>query len=151
MKKLIVLPLSLLWAIPAHAEDLWVQVRESLIRAQPAFYAAPVTSVKYGDRLERVGEEKGWIKVRSGRKEGYVPVAVVTPQQIVLSGHSVSKVNADASDVVLAGKGFSKEVEAEYKRSDSSARFDLVDQVERQTAVPRAEVQQFMKSGGLKG
>lgn len=135
----------------AYADDTWVQVKESVIRSQPLFYASSVVGIRYGDRLTRLSEDKGWARVRFGGKEGYVPLAVVTPQQVVLTARALDKIGADASEVVLAGKGFSREVEEQFKQSDSSARFDLVDRIERQSSVPAKSVQAFIKSGDLKG
>ena len=68
----------------------------------------------------------------------------------MLRARELERVSADTSDVVLAGKGFNREVEKEYRASDPSARFDLVDKVERETRVSSSEVAQFRKSGGLR-
>jgi hypothetical protein len=59
-------------------------------------------------------------------------------------------VTADSPEVVLAGKGFSKEVEQQYKKDDASLRYDRVDDVERNARVSAVEVRQFVKDGGLK-
>jgi hypothetical protein len=67
----------------------------------------------------------------------------------VLQARDLSQVSADTSDVILAGKGFNKEVEKEYRASDPSARFDLVDKVEQSSRVSPAEVARFRKAGGL--
>jgi hypothetical protein len=129
---------------------VWVQVRESRIRAKPFFYATTIQSVKYGDRLSKMSEESGWVGVRAGGREGYLPLSAVSPKVIVFSSADVAKVKADPSELVLAGKGFSKEIEQSFKREDSSARFDLVDRVEREARASSGEVEQFMKQGGLK-
>lgn len=135
----------------ARADNVWVQVRESVIRSRPMFLAPAVTPVKYGDAVGVVSEDAGWVKVAFRGKEGFLPASTVTPSRIVLSGKSSGKVMADASDVVLAGKGFSKEVEEQYKKSGSGTRYDLVDRVERQCRVVPAEVKAFMAQGGLNG
>ncbi len=135
----------------AYAENMWVQVRESVIRAKPVFFSAAVASVKYGDAVSRESEDAGWVKVSFRGKGGFLPSSTVTPAKIILSGRSSGKIMADASDVVLAGKGFSKEVEESYKRTGSGVRYDLVDRIEKQCRSNPTEVKAFMVQGGLNG
>lgn len=135
----------------ASAEPVWVQVRESMVRSKPAFYSSSVASVRYGDQLEKISEEGGWVKVQGKKGQGFVPVTTLSEDKIVLSAKDITKIKADSADVVLAGKGFSKEVEQEYKKKGTGARFDLVDQVERTTRVSNQEVRDFVKKGELKG
>lgn len=135
----------------AYAENAWVQVRESIVRSKPMFFSSMVTPVRYGDAVGKLSEESGWARVSFKGKEGYLPSTTLTPARIVLSGRSSGKVMADASDVVLAGKGFSKEVEENYKRAGKGVRYDLVDRVEKQCRVNAAEVKAFVGQGGLNG
>jgi hypothetical protein len=90
------------------------------------------------------------VKVTAGGRQGYLPLSVISADQIVLSAAELKKVQADSSEVVMAGKGFSREVEQQYRKQDAAARFDLVDYVEQATRVSPGEVSQFIKSGGLK-
>jgi hypothetical protein len=134
----------------AHSEIVTVQVRESVIRNRPLFYAPGVANVRYGDRLDRLSEEsKGWTRVRHGSVEGYVPQASVSLDTIVLSAKQIKTVQADSSEVVLAGKGFSREVEQEYRKRSRTARFDLVDRVENAARVSRQDVADFASKGRL--
>jgi hypothetical protein len=133
------------------AEDVWVQVRESVVRIKPMFFSPPVTSVRYGDAVGKISQDAGWTLVSFKGKQGYLPTTTLTPSKIILSGRSSGKVMADASDVVLAGKGFSKEVEENYKRVGKGIRYDLVDRVEKQCRVNTSEVKAFVSQGGLNG
>ena len=150
MRSLFLLVVTVMFASPSRADDVWVQVRESRVRAKPLFYATTIQSVKYGDRLSKMSEDNGWVGVREGGREGYIPLSAVSPKLIVFSSADVAKIKADPSELVLAGKGFSKEIEQSFKKEDSSARFDLVDRVEREARASSAEVEQFIKQGGLK-
>lgn len=134
----------------AHAEPVWIQVRESMLRSQPRFYAPALGSVRYGDQLEKISEDKGWVQVQGKGRTGFLPVSAVSRDHIVLSSTDLKKVTADSPEVVLAGKGFSKEVEQQYKKDDASLRYDRVDDVERNARVSSVEVRQFIKDGGLK-
>lgn len=132
-----------------RAEEVWVQVRESKLRAQPLFYAAPVAGVRYGDRVTKVGEEKGWAEVRADGVKGYLHLSAVSHQRIVLSAKDLSKIGPDSSEVVLASKGFSREIEDSYKKSDATMRYDLVDKIERVPTPSPGEVSSFIEKGGL--
>jgi hypothetical protein len=147
-----VLAFGLLLAIfstTAHADDAWVQVKESKVRSKPLFYAPGVSSVRYGDKVATTGDQGGWVAVRVGGVQGYLPLSALSRQQIVLTAKGLSKVEADSTDVVLAGKGFSKEVEQSFKAENTGLRYDLVDRVEQTARVPAQEVAQFVKKGGL--
>ncbi len=135
----------------AVSEQRWVQVRESSVRVKPVFYSAAVSGVRYGDLISVISEDNGWAQVQVKGKAGFLPLAAVTTTRVVLSGKGAAKILADESDVVLAGKGFSKEIEEQYRRSAVAARFDLVDKVERQCRVTSREVEVFVGAGGLQG
>lgn len=149
MKRIVSTILFLISADSLHAEDVWLQVKESLLRAEPRFYARGVAPVRYGDRLRLVAKDGGWVKVQLKTTQGYLPGSSISPKRFVLSGARAVSVEADVADVVLAGKGFGKEIEEQYRLSVSGLRYDLVDVVERSSKVTPAEVAQFAKKGGL--
>jgi hypothetical protein len=136
-------------SVDAHAEPVWIQVRESMVRAKPAFYSPGVLRVTYGEQLERLATEGGWVRVQSKSGQGYVPLASVSEDRIVLAARDITKIHADAGDVVLAGKGFSREVEQQYRKTDRRARYDLVDRVEREARISSKAVASFATSGDL--
>lgn len=126
-----------------------VRVRESKLRAQPKFWAASVSELRYGDPLTLVGQESGWLKARTSRgKQGYVHPSVVTEKRIALSSDAAVDKRADTSDVVLAGKGFSKEVEREYAQSNPTLNFKAVNSME-QLKISDQELLSFMREGKL--
>jgi len=149
MRVLVIALLGAVSVTAAHADDAWVQVRESKVRSKPLFYAPGVSSVRYGDKVQTSGDQSGWVAVRVGGSQGYLPISAISKQQIVLTAKGLSKVQADATDVVLAGKGFSKEVEQSFKAESPGARYDLVNKVEATARVSPQEVAQFVKKGGL--
>lgn len=151
-KKTVVTICVALAAIPsaAIAEKAWVQVRETKLRSQPLFYASGSNTLRYGDAVEQLGNSGAWSEVRAAGGKGFLPVTVLSRHQIVLSSQDIRKVQADSGEIVLAGKGFSKEVEKEFKEANADVRYDLVDKVEKSTRVAPAELAAFVKSGGLK-
>jgi hypothetical protein len=150
MKHLWVVIATLTSALPSYADDVWVQVRESRVRSKPLFYASIVSPVRYGDKLLKVSEENGWVGVRVGGQQGYLPLSAVSPKVIAFSTSDVASAQADSTELVLAGKGFNKATETSYKGTESGLRYDLVDRVEREAKASGAEVAQFVKQGGLK-
>lgn len=150
MKHLWVVIATFAWALPSYADDVWVQVRESRVRSKPLFYASTLSAVRYGDKLSKVSEENGWIGVRVGGQQGYLPLSAVCPKAIVFSTSDVASAQADSTELVLAGKGFNKATETSYKGTESGLRYDLVDRVEREAKASSTEVAQFVKQGGLK-
>jgi hypothetical protein len=139
-------------ALPAAAlaEKAWVQVRETKVRTQPLFYAAGTSTLRYGDPVEQVGSSGAWSEVRAAGSKGFLPSTVLSRNQIVLSSQDIRKVKADSGEIVLAGKGFSKEVENEFKAANADARYDLVDKVEKSARVVPSELAAFVKGGELK-
>lgn len=131
------------------AESVWLQVRESVVRSKPQYYAPGVLPVRYGEKVEKLSESPGWARVKVKKIEGYLPLSSVSIDPIVLQARELGQVSAETSDVVLAGKGFNKEVENSYKSADPGARFDLVDKVERASRLSLEDVARFKKSGGL--
>ena len=131
------------------AEKSWVQVRETKLRSQPKFYATGSATLRYGQAVDQLAASGGWAEVSSNAGRGFLPVASLSRDQIILSSQDISKVKADTSEVVLAGKGFSKEVESSFKAADTAARFDLVDKIERTARTSPKETSDFAKRGGL--
>ena len=150
LSSLFIFPLFICGPLSAQAETVWIQVRETKLRSQPLFYAPGSKTLKYGDSATKLSEEKGWTQVSVDSTTGYIPTSALSRDTIVLTARDVTKVHAEAGEVVLAGKGFSKEVEKEYRAQNSEARYDLVDRIERSNSVPTATLPKFIKAGGLK-
>lgn len=146
----VLLPLAA-QAAAASGQPMYVQVRSSKIRSAPEFWAAAVSGVSYGDRVTVVPGQKsesGWLKVKAAGKEGFLHISALTSRKVVLRGSGEQSPRAaDASEVVLAGKGFSKEIEADYARTHALS-YAAVDQVER-TRVSDGALAAFIKAGKL--
>lgn len=144
----ITLLLSLLLTASAVAENLYVEVKATQIRSAPKYWASAVAGARYGDALTKINEAEGWyeVKTKSGAK-GFIHGSAVTPRKIVFSS-SGATAEASSADIVLAGKGFNKEVEGEFAAQNSSLDFAAVNTVES-LRVPESAVAEFMKSGKL--
>lgn len=141
-------------AIVSHAfaaDSMYVQVKSSKVRSQANYWSSPVATVSYGDALTKIGGDDPWWKVQTAKGEtGYIPSSSVTSRKIVFgTAKNAGKYGIDQTEVVMAGKGFSKEVEKSFAAT-GQGNFAAVDAIER-TKVSDGEVREFMKGGQLGG
>ena len=143
--------LLLLVSATLYAATQWtVQVSSTKIRKDAKFWSGSLKTVQAGDRLEEVRRKGDWIEVetRSGIR-GWIHKSAVTTKKLHLSGGSTTAGHtASAHEVSLAGKGFSEEVEAEYKKSNAALDFKNVERMSSIT-VSDDEIVQFMRNGHL--
>lgn len=139
---------------PAAANELYVQVRDTKLRSGPLMWAGTVATLAYGDKLtvsDTATADRGWFKVKTAKgASGFVHQSAVSLKKIVLSGKgSVTGTEADPTEVILAGKGFSKQVEQEFAKA-RGLDFTAVNKVE-QIQTNGGQLQAFIRDGQLKG
>jgi hypothetical protein len=78
--------------------------------------------------------------------QGWISASSLTKKKIITG----KTVNASASEIALAGKGFSPEAESVFKSDNPEKRYDLVDAVER-IVVDEESVKTFIAQGSLNG
>lgn len=146
---LLVLVLLAVGAGAAFAEELSVQVRETRVRREPRSLASEVGRLSYGDRVQVVDERPDWVLVEHGTIEGWVSRSAVTPKEIVLEA-SDREVEERATDreVALAGRGFNKDIEEQYRR-DTGLSYAAIDELEEREEEPD-ELARFLEEGGLR-
>lgn len=134
-------------ALCASAAQMSVQVKSAFIKEKPSFISKNVAPVSYGDKVESLDVSGDWHSVEKGGAKGWLHVSSLSVKEIVLtSGKTSSK--ASKSEIVMAGKGFSKEVEDSYKKSNASLNYVGVDAVEK-SALSIDSVEGFAKEGKL--
>ena len=147
-------------SVPAASpKQMSVTVKETQVRASPSYLGKVLAVLAYGDRIQVVDSQSGWAKVSlpagkavaSGsppQKEGWVNLSALTDKKIVLkSGASDVGTTASSGEVALAGKGFNREVEAQYKEN-SGLDYAWVDRMETFEASPE-QIAAFLLQGGL--
>lgn len=153
-RKRILLPAALalaLTAVAATAAQMSVQVKDGVLRSKPSFLGSPSGTVSYGDRVDVLSTQSGWSQVRApSGATGWIHESALTPKRVVLSAASGNDVQLAAStdEVALAGKGFSQEVETEYKKQNRSLDYAWVDRMIT-FQVSDAEAIRFLQEGGL--
>jgi len=149
------------------ASQVMVTVKQTSVRAEPAFYAKVVATLHYTDQLQVVDERQGWLRIRHGSNIGWVHSSAVSGTGSTASGDSamaglgsaLAALSGQSSkqgsgqqfterDVALAGKGFNTKVEGEYRKQNPGANFAAVDKMEKQTASPRT-LMRFADAGDL--
>lgn len=141
----------LLMSAAADAQKVMsIQVKEGHLRATPSHLGKIVARVSYGDRVS-VAEERGdWRWVSLSRKtQGWIHNSALTSKQIVLkAGQRDVATSVSGGEIALAGKGFSKEVENQYRQGNRNLDYAWIDRMEAFKVSP-SQVEQFMAAGRL--
>jgi len=134
------------------ADLLSVQVKQTLLRAQPSFVSPSLSTLTYAEQVESQKSENGWRYVTSLKSGtlGWVHESALSSKTIVLQNTSkLSNTSVSQSEVLMAGKGFNKEVETEYKKQHTALNFSLVDQIEKNPPMKPQQLTAFAKNGKL--
>jgi len=149
-KNLLAALLFLAAAASLCAKPMSVTVKETQARATPSFLGKVAATLVYGDRVEVLEERGGWVRVTlpGGKGSGWVHGSALTEKRIVLkAGASNVEQTASGAEVALAGKGFNKEVEAQY-RQNTDLDYTWVDRMEL-FLVSTQQISAFLRQGEL--
>jgi len=131
------------------AQEMSVQVREGQLRERPSYLGTVVASVAYGERVSIQRRQGPWQYVASGEKLGWIHESALTRQRIVFEAGEVDVAGAATQEeMALAGKGFSAEVEDEFRAQNVEIDFSWVDRMEKM-GVSAERLTQFLRAGGL--
>ena len=151
MKKLFILvALFLLISAAVFAQvksgsNAWVSAKSAEIRSSSGAFASVKGTLLMGAQVAVLQVNGNWAEIRSADNaslSGWTAVSNLSSRRIVASGSS-----ATASEIALAGKGFSKEVEDSYK-TGGKLNYDDVDKTEA-IVIPVAELYKFVTEGHL--
>lgn len=137
---------------PGMAETLKVERANTQLYASPNFGSSSLGTVPPGSQVSVMSRSGDWVQVNYQGKTGWLHKTAF-PQTAggpglpgLLTGGPVRETKSD--EVALAGKGFTPEVEAGYRRKNPGANYAMVDQVE-QFQVSSAQLATFAREGGL--
>jgi uncharacterized protein YgiM (DUF1202 family) len=138
----------------ADQKQMSVTVKETPVRATPSYLGKILGTLKYADRVtvldQPAGTPKGWLKVRGpdGKLQGWVSLSALQEKTIALkSGTEDVAQGAATGEVALATKGFTEEVEKEYKQ-ENKLDYTWVDRMEK-FVVTSDQLTAFITQGGL--
>ena len=132
----------------AAAESVSVVVRKASVRRDRQFYAPTIAEASLGESFAVLAREKGWVKVGTKAGEGWLHESAVTAKKVEVSSRGTSGGAVADEDIALAGKGFTPQVESEYRKKNPDANFAAVDRMEKLGAGEQA-VAAFMREGNL--
>lgn len=131
----------------ATQRALSVQVKEGQLRSTPSFLGTILSKPPYGERVVLIDDQGAWKKVSARGIQGWMHTSALTTKTIVMrAGASSVQTSATGGEIALAGKGFSEEVEKQYKNQNRNVDFTWVDRMERFTVSPE-EMRAFLKQG----
>jgi uncharacterized protein YgiM (DUF1202 family) len=152
MKQVVIIAMLLLVASVSYAQQgktMYVAVKGASVKASTSFFAAETGQLSYGDVVTVVRQNGKWSEIRHSGKvtfSGWIATASLTSRRVVAGAVS----SASASELALAGKGFSAEVETEFRKGNANFNYDALDAVER-FSVPTKDLSRFITEGHLAG
>ncbi|HOX26118.1 MAG TPA: SH3 domain-containing protein [Candidatus Krumholzibacteria bacterium] len=130
--------LLLLCLTALAAQQFSVQVRETRLRQTPSYLGATTASVTYGTRVTVLETRGPWRRVQAtDGRTGWLHESALTERQLTLAaGDRDVATGADTDEIALAGKGFSPEVEREFKKQNRDVDFAWVDRMATWNVTP---------------
>ena len=119
----------------------YVAVKTAALKASGSSFAQDVGNLSLGDEVTLISDNGKWAQVRSGNLTGWVNSSSLSSRRIVAAGST-----ATVSEVALAGKGFSPDVEIEYRKNGLD--YSMVDSMEK-IVIPADELERFITEGRL--
>jgi len=137
---------SLCMATVAFAEDVYVKLPTANVLSGKGAGTDHLAQLKQGDKLQVIGREGSWIKVKAGDTEGYVHQNSVSDTKVTVrkgSGNS----DSSAGTAVAAGKGLGESLA--YAKSKGSSTAGLERMIELRKTVTGSEWQSFIVEGNV--
>jgi SH3-like domain-containing protein len=132
------------------ADVFVIKVKSTQLRKEPKFYSPVIATLHSGETVESIAVQESWYKVRTQKGLiGWIHSCVVQKKGLgLLAMNKTLKTGATADEVALAGKGFNKQVEANYKKKNARINFAAVDKMLQQKFSMK-KIQEFLKKGKL--
>jgi hypothetical protein len=119
----------------------YVAVQTAVLKDATGFFAKEAGKLPLGTAVTLLRDDGKWAEVRSENLIGWVLSASLSARRVTVSNSSVT-----ASEVSLAGKGFSPDTEIEYKKNGLD--YSMVDTMEK-IVVPTDDMLRFINEGRL--
>ena len=119
----------------------YVAVQTTPVKDATGFFAKELGNLALGAEVTVIREDGKWSEVRAGNLSGWVSSASLSARRVLASNTTVT-----ASEVALAGKGFSPDMEIEYRKNGLD--YSMVDSMEK-IVVPADDLLKFINEGRL--
>lgn len=121
---------------------MYVAVNSAEVKSSAGFFGNTIATLALGDTVTVIRDDGKWMEVRTANAQsGWIAATSLTSKRIIGDVRSAS-----ASEIALAGKGFSPEVEAEYRANGLD--YSAVDAMEN-LSVPKNDLLKFITDGRL--
>ncbi len=134
---------------PEIGDEVVIAIQNQHIYPRPAFYASPVQPVDYGTlaTIDDISGEWFNVTITDGR-EGWIHRTAVSGA-IQTSGDVTASGEVTSDEIMLAGRGFSQEIENAYASEHPELDFTEVDYMETMCPVSPEELLHFLLTGNL--
>ncbi len=131
-----------------------VQVRQASVRSQPDYFMGHVLDVIPYDTPTKIAEVRGtWLKVDTeGKPQGWVNESALFLRGVSAQSDSASvQESAAQEELSLAGRGFTQQMEDEYRLEAGSDAYQYVDRIENDALyqIEENSLGAFLQEGGL--
>jgi len=143
--------LLILWAVmlcagsavfaQADRSTRYVAVQTAALKDAAGFFAKDLGNLALGDAVRLLKDDGKWSQVQAGSLTGWVTSSSLSARRVVASNTAVT-----ASEVAMAGKGFSPDMELEYRKNGLD--YSMVDSMEK-INVPANDLLRFITEGRL--
>jgi hypothetical protein len=135
------------WLFAQRAgQTLYVNVSSANLKSSTGFFASTTGTVKYTDQITVTSVSGKWVEVRTaGNVTGWIAYASLTTKRMAPAGTAA---NVSNREIALAGKGFSSEVEAQYRNDHQELNYAAVVAMEKATVSER-DLLAFIEEGRL--
>jgi len=137
-------------AEPQIGDEVAISVQNQSIYPMPAFYASPVEPVIYGT-LASIDQIDGeWFRITTSLgKVGWIHRTSVTGAIQSTSGGTSASGTVTSDEIMLAGRGFSQDIEETYAGQHPELNFSTVNTMESSWTISPEELYQFLVEGNL--
>ena len=137
-------------AAPKIGDAITIRVMSAKVMATPKFISQAAGTVSRGDHLVVREVQGDWYRV-DGSAAGWIHKTNVTAGTVQLSSDmGNASGGASRDELELAGRGFSEQVEQQYRSQNPTLDFSHIDHIQKLNVDP-AQLQAFVTEGGLAG
>ncbi|MBF0211319.1 MAG: SH3 domain-containing protein [Desulfamplus sp.] len=126
-------------------------VKQGALRSKPSFIGQMITNLNYGEAVEISENSNGWSKakvVKTGQI-GWIHTSAISKQSTALKSgdlNSGKSHSATSDELALAGKGFNRQVEQQFKAQNPNVDFSWINKMET-FRVSDSQIAKFLKEG----
>ena len=139
-------------AFTALEKEMSIQVDQAQLRSTPAYYGSVIATVNYADRLKIIDSKGPWVKAATARNNatGWIHISALTSTRLTpKSGSKSAPTSVSAGELSAAEKGFTEQIEQDYRQKNREVDFTWVDKMEKIRISPEQSTV-FLKEGQVK-